>query len=744
MLACEHWAGAPREGTERMAVTRETFRAGEERAARRVSRLPFGLSWTALALLGIVALAAALRFGNSGAIGQANTYYTAAVEAMLQSWHNFFFVSAEPGGSVSVDKPPVGLWLQAISAYFLGVNGFAVVLPQILAGIGSVLVLFHLVRRSFGSVAGLLAALALAVTPVAIAVERNNTPDATLIFTLLLAAWAFLKAAEAKRLRFLILGAVLVGIGFNIKMMQALLPLPAFYAMYLFGSEQRWWKKILHLGLATAVLVPVALSWAIAVDMTPADQRPYVGSSSSNSEIDLMVGYNGLQRLLGNRSGWSWQSISQIFSRTSSGGATAGAAQPDGQSAPSAPGQMQPPSGQSGADGRQGRAGQGGFPGGGQGFPGGQGGPGGGGMGGGNMFGTGNPGVLRLFQSGLAAQVSWMLPFGLIALAAMATAAWRRDQIVLRRGVILWGGWLLTCVVFFSVAGFFHQYYLAMLGAPLAAVVAIGAVWMWRLYRQSGRLAAALLAGAAAVTLAYQVYAVNMYGSLSWWVVPAVALAALGAVLLVAGLFVDGRRLPQAAFALIVLGLLVIPGVWSGLTTAYANTSGAMTQAYSGQSGQGGPGGMGRDGGRRDGAWSSGQQPSAPTQGDAAQSGGKQSLVAYLQERTQDVKYLLVVPSSQAGAEYVLQTGRPVLYAGGFSGSDPVIDAEGLAKLVAQGDVRYVLWGGDRGGPGGGSSGITSYLQSSCTVVTDANVDISGARGGPGGGASTLYACGVS
>lgn len=731
-----------------MAVTQETFRAGEDRAAERVARLPFGLSWTALTLMGIVALAAALRFGNSGAIGEANTYYTAAVKAMLQSWHNFFFVSAEPGGSVSVDKPPVGLWLQAISAYFLGVNGFAVVLPQILAGIGSVVVLFHLVRRSFGNVAGLLAALALAVTPVAVAVERNNTPDATLIFTLLLAAWAFLKAAEAKRLRFLILGAVLVGIGFNIKMMQALLPLPAFYAMYLFGSEQRWWKKILHLGLATAVLVPVALSWAIVVDMTPADQRPYVGSSSSNSEIDLMAGYNGLQRLLGNRSGWSWQSISQIFSRTSSGDATAGAAQPDGQGAP-AQGQMQPPSGQSemqpqdgqnGTDGRQSRDGQGGFPGGGQGFPGGQGGPGGGG----NMFGTGNPGVLRLFQSGLAAQVSWMLPFGLIALVAMAAVAWRREQIVLRRGVILWGGWLVTCAVFFSVAGFFHQYYLAMLGAPLAAVVAMGAVWMWRLYRQSGRLAAALLAGAAVVTLVYQVYAVNMYGSLSWWVVPAVALAALGAVLLVAGLFVDGRRLPQAAFALIVLGLLVIPGVWSGLTTAYANTSGAMTQAYSGQSGQGGPGGMGRDGGRRDGAWSSGQ-PSAPTQGAAAQSGGKQSLVDYLQERTQDVKYLLVVPSSQAGAGYVLQTGRPVLYAGGFSGSDPVINAESLAKLVAQGDVRYVLWGGDRGGPNGGSSSITSYLQSSCTVVTDASVDTSGSGGGgPGGGASTLYACGVS
>src|SRR5919202_718399 len=265
--------------------------------------LPFGLTPTSLARAGIVILAAALRFANIGAIGQSNTYYTAAVKSMLESWHNFFFAAAEPGGSVSIDKPPVAYWVQTLSVAIFGVNGFAVVLPQILAGIGSVILLFHLVRRSFGNVAGLVAAFALAVTPVAIAVERNNTPDGLLIFTLLLAAWAFIKATESRKLRFLILGAVLVGIGFNIKMMQAFLPLPAFYALYFLGSQQGWWRKIAHLGLAMLVLLPVALSWAVIVDLTPADQRPYVGSSTTNSELDLIVGYNGLQRLLGGMRG---------------------------------------------------------------------------------------------------------------------------------------------------------------------------------------------------------------------------------------------------------------------------------------------------------------------------------------------------------------------------------------------------------------------------------------------------------
>src|ERR671939_449895 len=100
----------------------------QQRYSGQSVRLPFGLNWTTLALFGIVLLAAVLRFANMNAIGQSNTYYTAAVESMLQSWHNFFFVAAEPGGSVSVDKPPLGFWLQAVSAKLLGVSGFSLIL----------------------------------------------------------------------------------------------------------------------------------------------------------------------------------------------------------------------------------------------------------------------------------------------------------------------------------------------------------------------------------------------------------------------------------------------------------------------------------------------------------------------------------------------------------------------------------------------------------------------------------------
>ncbi len=289
-------------------------RARTNQLQARVLNLPNArvLGWIGLGA--VVALAAILRFANLNTFGYANHYYAAGVKAMLQSWHNFFFVAAEPGGSVTLDKPPVGFWLQAISAYFLGVNNLGLLLPELLAGLLSVVVVYQLVRRSFGTGAGLLAGLALAITPVVVATDRNNTIDSTLILTLLLAAWAFIKATETSSLRYLLLGAALVGIGFNIKMLEAFLPLPAFFALYFFGSKDRLLPKLGKLALAGVVLAIISLSWITMVDLTPANQRPYVGSSGDNSEWTLALGYNGLERLvgMGGRGG--------LFSRLQSGG----------------------------------------------------------------------------------------------------------------------------------------------------------------------------------------------------------------------------------------------------------------------------------------------------------------------------------------------------------------------------------------------------------------------------------------
>lgn len=217
----------------------------------------------------------------------------------MDNWHNFFFASYDPGGFVTIDKPPVGFWLQVGSAKLFGFSPFSVLLPQAIAGVLSVFLLYHLIQRRFGVTAGLLAALALALSPISIVTNRNVTIDSTLALTLLVGAWAVLRAAETGRLRWLLLAAILVGIGFNIKMLEAYLVVPAFGLLYLLAAPKSIWKRIGHLALAGILLVVVSFSWIVAVDLTPASQRPYVDSTQDNSELTLALGYNGIERLLG-------------------------------------------------------------------------------------------------------------------------------------------------------------------------------------------------------------------------------------------------------------------------------------------------------------------------------------------------------------------------------------------------------------------------------------------------------------
>jgi 4-amino-4-deoxy-L-arabinose transferase-like glycosyltransferase len=680
-----------------------TFAAVQLRALRvpRIEALP------TIPLAGIVALAAGLRFANLSALGYVNHYYSAATVAMLQSWHNFFFVAAEPGGSVSIDKPPVGLWLQAISAYIFGVNSLGVLLPQILAGILSVIVVYFLVRRWFGTAAGLIAALALAITPVAIATDRNNTIDSTLILTLLLAAWAFIKATESAKLRYLLLGAVLVGIGFNIKMLEAFLPLPAFYLLYFFGTKERIWRKIPKMGLATVVLLVVSLSWAIVVDATPADQRPYIGSSGTNSEINLALGYNGTERLLG--MGGRGGLLSGLFGGQSGGngafspgnGAFPQPGNNGGFQQPGTNGGI-PPQNPNGSF-RQ-RDGNGNFGrGNGNGFN-----PGGAAAG---ISNTGQAGPLRLFTTPLSKEASWLLPLALVGLGILAFTtrlAWpvaRKHQ-----AMLLWGGWLAAAGVFFSVAGFFHEYYLSTLAPPLAALVGIGAVALWRFRGKHNWLGTGLLVVVAGGTLAFQIYNARPFVGYVWWLGLGLAVALVGVAVLVVASFWRRNVIARVGFAVIVLALMVTPGIWSGFTTAYSSVNQSLPAAYDGQT------------------------SNPPNEGSIQVN---QSLLDYLQAHTQGMKYLMAVPSSMQGADYVLATGRPVLYLGGFMGQDNVLTVDQLAKLVADGELRYIYWGGSgRMGFGSGQSDISSWVESHGVAIQGFNTETrnSGAPDGTSGG----------
>src|SRR5215208_5252817 len=206
-----------------------------------------------MVLIAVLALSAFLNLYQLRSEGYANVYYAATVKDMLDSWHNFFFASYD-AGFVSVDKPPLGFWIQAASAYLFGFHGWSLLLPQALAGVLCVALLYHLVDRSFGPVAGLLAALALALTPISVATSRHNNLESLLALAVLLAAWAFILAAETGRLRWLVVGGLVMGLlGFNIKMLEAFVVLPAFYLLYLVAAPVGWRRRMIHLGLATVV-----------------------------------------------------------------------------------------------------------------------------------------------------------------------------------------------------------------------------------------------------------------------------------------------------------------------------------------------------------------------------------------------------------------------------------------------------------------------------------------------------------
>lgn len=429
-------------------------------------------------LAGIVALAAFLRLWRLDEVGYGNPYYAATVRSMLVSPSNFLFGSFDPAGFVTVDKPPVGFWVQAAFVTVLGWSGLALQLPQALAGTAAVPVLYALVARTFGAGAGLVAALSLAITPVSVAVDRNNTIDAQLALILLAATYAVLRASEHGDVRWLLVSAALVGLGFNVKMAQAYVAVPAFAVTYLMAARVRVLARAWQVALFAAVTLMVSLVWVVVVDLTPPDRRPFVGSSTNNSALQLAIGHNGAARL-----------GPLLFGLFRPGPPGPGPAQP--------PAQPPPPPG----------------PGSGE---------------------VGENGPLRLFNQQLGGQVSWALSLALIGGAIAWAREGRRWPITARqRAVLLWIAWLIPTAIFLSFGGIIHRYYLVMLAPPTAALTGI-AVSTIAAMRGIARAAIGVVAvgATAAVTLNAVSAAPTVWPALPALVVVSAAAGSLGLVVL--------------------------------------------------------------------------------------------------------------------------------------------------------------------------------------------------------------------
>jgi 4-amino-4-deoxy-L-arabinose transferase-like glycosyltransferase len=248
-------------------------------------------------------LAALLYTWGLSRVGMGNSYYAAAVRSGSKSWKAFFFGSLDPGSFITVDKPPAALWVMSLSARLFGFSSWSMLLPEAAAGVGSVLILHKLVRKWAGDLSAHLAALALAITPVAVVMFRYNNPDAFLTLLCLGAAWALWTALETGRTRWLLLSSALIGVAFDTKMLQAFIVLPAMALVYLIAGPPKLGKRLVQLVAAGGVLLVSAGWWVLAVVLWPTASRPYIGSTTNNSILSLIFGYNGLSRIFGKSKG---------------------------------------------------------------------------------------------------------------------------------------------------------------------------------------------------------------------------------------------------------------------------------------------------------------------------------------------------------------------------------------------------------------------------------------------------------
>ena len=630
----------------------------------------------------VLLLSTLLNFVNLGLEGYSNLFYSASVKSMTMSLKNFFFVAFDPSGFVSIDKPPLGFWIQTISAKIFGFSGWSVILPQALAGVLSVAVLYHLVKKPFGYAAGLIAALCLATTPMFVAVSRNNTCDNLLVLTLLLACWAISIAAEKGKIKYLIICLAIVGIGFNIKMLQAYMVIPAIYITYLLSTAVSMKKRIIHLLLGTVVLLIVSFSWSLVVDLVPAANRPYVDSSTNNSEMELIVGWNGLNRL-------------GLGGTSASGGMMSG--MPKGATGKGMPSGMELPAGMELPKGMK--------------IP----------SGGSGMGDTGKDSITRLFSNNsLSDQITWLFPLAIFGLfAAVLKEKFKNpfNNDKRKSALILWSMWLLPVFLYFSLtSGMFHPYYLTMLAAPIAALAGIGIVSMWELYKHGG-WKSFILPAAFIVDGLVQLLILSYYyktSSITKILIIGVSILCLlsSIILIIVKLKKnENTKLKKNLVITAVIGLLITPTVWSGVTMFYP-VNGTMPSA----------------GIEITSSKSEGAGIGMETSGDNTK------LIKFLETHNTTEKYILATSTSGGTAsDIIIQTGKSVMSIGGFMGSDKTLTLDQFKALVVKGEVRYVTVGG-MGGAMGGPMGGSSSSDAKITATEDkssSNVKATGAESTP-------------
>jgi 4-amino-4-deoxy-L-arabinose transferase-like glycosyltransferase len=590
------------------------------------SRRAVGLRRAALAL--IAALAGVL-YAWSISQDTLEYYYAAAVRSMSSSWHDFIFAAVDPAGTITLDKLPGAFWIQALAVRAFGLHTWVIILPQAVEGVLTVLVLYCAVSRLAGPAAGLIAALAIAVSPATVALNRGNISDSLMILLLVLAAEsvsAAITAAKGRRMlgvqARLILAAFWVGLAFQAGMVMAWLVLPAFGLAFLLDGPGPLARRVRQLVVAGIVAAIVSLAWMTAVSLVPAADRPYADGSSNNSVYAQVFVYNGFGR-------FGDQTPLQLLT------SQLNLAPAVDQFAPAT-----------------------------------------------------QPGAGRLFTGDLGRDTGWLLPAAFLAAIWGIASRWRRPRGDGRRACfVLWGAWLLILTVTFSAATFVQTYYMAVLTPAIAAILAAAAVSVFESAgrsragssragssraggsRAGGAVARGMgLAIVSAGTTAYAVWLVPAQGAHDpGWLVPAIIAAGAAAVAVAVGSVLVKRYVPAAAaVAAALAAALVAPAVASaGLA---ANHEGFVDTPFE-----------------------STRLASLIASGPAQMAALQGKVIPTLETLQGSAPDLLAAQSSAIASVFIYTSGREALPIGGFTGTIPSPTLAELQADIRGGQFHLVL-----------------------------------------------------
>jgi 4-amino-4-deoxy-L-arabinose transferase-like glycosyltransferase len=474
----------------------------------RLTRLALGTPRGVHPLLVVFAGLSGLAYAWGSPTEGLEPYYAAAVRSMSTSWHNFFFAAVDPAGTISVDKLPGALWLQALSVRLFGLHVWAIVLPQVVEGVLAVFVLYRAVARLASPLAGLVAAGILAASPATVALDRGNVSDSLLTLLVVLAASAATTAITTGRWRSLLLAGLWVGLAFQAKMIQAWVVLPALGLAYAVAGPPRLRKRLGQLGVAGVLCAAVSLSWMVAISLVPERHRPFVDGSIHDSIFEQVFQYNGIGRF----------THSALLG--SAGTPTSLTARVLGPFLKS--------------------------------------------------FTLDTPASWHRLLSGPGGRdTAWLVPLALASAVAVLIVRRREPRTdPLRAAAILWTTWLVLHFVLFSSAQSINAYYLGVLSPALAALCACGfeLVRGERAARSAPYARSIAMVGGLALSTVYALWLLDSGHQVAGWVRPVVIWSAVGAgIVVIASALVKQHAavlVPLAAAALAAC-VLVAPSAAS-------------------------------------------------------------------------------------------------------------------------------------------------------------------------------------